>query len=210
MKIDSFLDMMSGGPRWMLRVQEILGYLIYADGPGGWFIYLHGPPQTGKSLFCHLVQHVAAPQPCCHLTALNFGRWEMASVLDSEIVIADCGLPPRRHESMYARLMGLIAGEDQIYETKNDPKAKMKRPRARWVIVDNEAISCIRSPAFRSRAIAMPFTAPLGSTMVGCNLLDTLREIDREASLPWIHAGWQRVQQNAGFTVLDTSKMAEA
>lgn len=149
---------MRSEPALIVRVWEMLGYLLAPDNDGKCFFLLRGVGDSGKSVLGNVITRLFSSQAVANLDLLRLGdRFSTSMLLDKRINLC-MDLPDRELDGKSIGILKLITGKDDIVVEKKYRGPQTVHLNCKLVFGSNHALRLTNDDeAFFNRLVEIPF-----------------------------------------------------
>lgn len=174
--MDAFLHTVAGGDTTLiLRIWEMIGYLLVPDTKGKAFFVLQGVPDSGKSVIGKLISSFFEDNKVRHLDIEQLGKRNATSALMNVCLNLSMDLPNKVLSSLAIRNLKQMTGNDDI-EVEYRPGVYAKYyGRCKFLFATNHPIKLKGlDKGFTSRIVCIPFRKAIPKQSQDLYLLDKL------------------------------------
>lgn len=156
---DSFLHYVTGGDKLLImRIWEIIGYVLTPDNYGRSYFVFQGVPGSGKSTLERLISNMFSYGSVFRIRGDDFGGRFSLQGLEGKAVIIVSDLPGRVFSEDTVSIIKQISGRDCISTDVKYSEQRSFRTNAKMLFFTNNAfIPRTMDYAFNSRAVCVPF-----------------------------------------------------
>lgn len=156
---DRFLHYVTGGDESLImRIWEIIGYVLTPDNYGRSYFVFQGVPGSGKSTLERLISNMFSYGSVFRIRGDDFGGRFSLQGLEGKAVIIVSDLPGRVFSEDTVSIIKQISGRDCISTDVKYSEQRSFRTNAKMLFFTNNAfIPRSMDYAFNSRAVCVPF-----------------------------------------------------
>lgn len=174
--MDQFLHTCFGGNNALVETAwEMLGYLLTCDTSAKCFFALVGVGNSGKSVFCRLIDHLFSPGSAAYCTPDQLsGRFGAHTLRDCRINIC-AELPYGKITYEFMGFLKSVTGNDMRMTEQKFRDAQQFNPNCKFVFASNFNLQIAGADdAFWNRLILLPFSFAIPPDQQDKGLLDKL------------------------------------
>lgn len=174
--MDQFLATCFGGNEFLIETaREMLGYLLTSDTSAKCFFALVGVGNSGKNVFCRLIDHLFSPDSAAYCTPDQLsGRFGAHALRDGRINIC-AELPYGKISFEFMGFLKSVTGNDMRMTEQKFRDAQQFNPNCKFVFVSNFNLQIAGADdAFWNRLILLPFSFAVPPDQQDKGLLDKL------------------------------------
>ncbi|MFZ5868561.1 MAG: phage/plasmid primase, P4 family [Thermodesulfobacteriota bacterium] len=192
-------------PALRALLQEQAGYLLVPDSSHQIAFIMHGPTQSGKSTWLHILSSILGEENISSISLERLGERFMTVQLQGRLANITSEISVKEFVAD-GIIKAVIAGDRIIGEQKNKPTFSF-RPYARLVVACNDLpLSHDVSAAFFRRWLPIPFPISIPPEHQNSDLADQIIAHEAEGVLLWALAGLGRLRRNRSFTRSESSQ----
>ena len=173
---DKFMyDITGGDEQLILRILQMIGYILTPDTSAKVFFVLQGVPDSGKSVLTNLISNLISEEAVTTLDIHSYGERFSISELYGKALAISPDLPALSLDSKAVGKIKQITGNDKIStDVKFSSILKFKCSTKIIVATNHPLILKQRDDAFLRRAIVIPFRYPVADSNRDPYLLDNI------------------------------------
>ena len=178
---DKFLyDITGGDQQLILRILQMIGYILTPDTSAKVFFVLQGVPDSGKSVLTNLISKLISEEAVTTLDIHSYGERFSISELYGKALAISPDLPARSLDSKAVGKIKQITGNDKVSTDVKFSSILKFKCSTKIIVATNHPLTLKqRDDAFLRRAVAIPFRYPVADNNRNPYLLDNmLCEID--------------------------------
>lgn len=194
-------DTMEGNEKKKLLLQEIAGYIQFADNSLQKCFFLKGEGSNGKSVFIDVLRQVYNPLNCSNVDVSNFGG-PFDPIRMRHSLVNFCAEAKVNLKDAESRFKAIVTG-DVISAAFKGKDAIEFSPRCKIISACNNFIgSNDTSYGFTRRLVFVNFNKIFRGKNANKNLTAELSE-ELPGIFNWAYEGYLRLQKNMAFTETD-------
>lgn len=156
---DSFFNQIANGDKWLImRIYEMIGYIISPDTTAKSFFLLQGEPNTGKSVIGKFLEGYFPRELVTALDISRLGGQYLPDALATSRLNLSMDLANGELSKKAVAVLKMLTGDDLITHEVKYKDAKPYRGQCKLVFATNHSLK-ISEPdkAFLDRVVCIPF-----------------------------------------------------
>lgn len=174
--MDTFLDTIAcGNPKVVMRIWQMIGYLLTPDTSGKCFFLLQGVPNSGKSVLGNLIKSLISEHRIVNLDIDQLGKKNATSLLVNKSINISMDLPNKTLLPLAIRNIKLITGNDDLTVEYGNGTYASYRGNCKFLFATNHALTLKGADlGLEERIVCIPFLYSIPAVQRDRNLLTSL------------------------------------